>query len=181
MSRAYKILPPYTYTDYIKWEGKWELIEGIPHAMSPMPGLRHQDVAGNIYLLFRQALQQSHCDCKAFLPLDYKIAEDTVVQPDVLVVCNPDLDLKNLEKPPVLVVEVLSPSTALKDRNTKYQLYQAEKIPYYLMIDLEKETIEVYSIADGLYQRVELNDNYLFTFHLTENCKMEVDLHQVWA
>lgn len=104
MTGANKILPHYTYADYIKWEGKWELIDGIPHAMSPMPGLRHQDVSGNIYLLLRQALQQNNFDCKAFLPLDYKIAEDTILQPDVLIVCNPNLHLKNLEKPPVLVV-----------------------------------------------------------------------------
>jgi Uma2 family endonuclease len=54
-----------------------------------------------------------------FLPLDYKIAEDTVVQPDVLVIGTPPLNSKVLEQTPALVAEVLSPSTALKDRNLK--------------------------------------------------------------
>jgi hypothetical protein len=37
MSNAIKILPHYTYADYVQWEGKWEVIDGVPHAMSPAP------------------------------------------------------------------------------------------------------------------------------------------------
>ena len=41
-------LPHYTYEDYVQWEGRWELIKGIPYAMVPMPALRHQELCQNI-------------------------------------------------------------------------------------------------------------------------------------
>lgn len=46
---AYKILPHYIYEDYCRWEGQWELIDGIPYAMSPASNIRHQDISGNLY------------------------------------------------------------------------------------------------------------------------------------
>ncbi|HZH65515.1 MAG TPA: hypothetical protein VEY10_11550 [Flavisolibacter sp.] len=52
MSGAVKILPYYTYEDYVQWEGKWELIDGIPHAMSPAPTPKHQIIANTLGALF---------------------------------------------------------------------------------------------------------------------------------
>jgi Uma2 family endonuclease len=181
MPSAYKILPHYTYEDYCRWEGKWELIDGIPHAMSPLPGLRHQDVSGNLYMLFRQALQQRGCSCKVFLPLDYKISDDTVVQPDLLIVCNPELKETRLEKPPVLVAEILSPSTALKDRNTKFHLYQSEKVPYYIIVDADKNEIEIYKMGNEGYKLVNSNSSGPFTFQLTPECSIDIQLKEIWS
>jgi hypothetical protein len=48
MGNAGKILPHYTYDDYVHWEGKWELIDGIPYAMSPAPVPKHQVVSNNL-------------------------------------------------------------------------------------------------------------------------------------
>ncbi len=48
MNSGFKILPYYTYDDYCKWEGRWEIIDGIPHAMSPAPNPKHQAVGANI-------------------------------------------------------------------------------------------------------------------------------------
>lgn len=48
MSSDIKILPHYTYDEYCQWEGRWELIEGIPYAMSPAPSPRHQWISANI-------------------------------------------------------------------------------------------------------------------------------------
>jgi len=52
MSSGVKILPHYTYQDYIQWEGKWELIDGIPHSMSPALTPQHQLIANNLGALF---------------------------------------------------------------------------------------------------------------------------------
>jgi hypothetical protein len=54
MSTAAKILPSYTYEDYLHWEGRWELIDGIPYAMSPFPAPRHQRIANNTWYLRKQ-------------------------------------------------------------------------------------------------------------------------------
>jgi Uma2 family endonuclease len=115
MAPAVKILPHYTYDEYCKWEGRWELIEGIPYAMSPAPAPRHQWVSSNIKGEIRNAIRTSGCgNCKVYDFIDIKISEDTVLQPDAIVVCK-EINKPFLDFPAALVVEVLSPSTALKD------------------------------------------------------------------
>jgi hypothetical protein len=69
MPAAYKTLPQYTYADYLHWEGNWEIIDGIPHAMSPAPGMRHHHISGKLYLALSNALAASPCNCTAFYPL----------------------------------------------------------------------------------------------------------------
>src|SRR5450432_1494097 len=108
MSNAIKILPHYTYADYVQWEGKWEVIDGIPYAMSPAPVPKHQVVAGNMHAEFRQQLKKCN-KCKVYQPIDYLVQEDTIFQPDLLVVCD-TISKKYLDFPPVLVAEVLSPA-----------------------------------------------------------------------
>jgi hypothetical protein len=88
MPGAVKILPHYTYDDYVNWEGKWELIDGIPYAMSPAPIPEHQITATNLSAEFRFQLKRC-MHCKVMQPIDYRIREDTVFQPDVLVACKP--------------------------------------------------------------------------------------------
>ena len=86
MSNAFKILPHYTYEDYVQWEGKWEVIDGIPYAMSPSPMPKHQLISANLIAEFRQQLKKC-TTCKVYQPIDYLVAEDTILQPDMLIVC----------------------------------------------------------------------------------------------
>ncbi len=152
MSSPVKILPHYTYTDYIKWEGQWELIEGIPYAMSPAPSPRHQWISANIKAEIRGALKKTGCKkCKVYDFIDIKVTEDTVVQPDAVVVCK-EITEPFLDFPASLVVEILSPATAMKDRNNKFFIYQSQKIPYYIIIDVDKNEIEIYKLGkEGKY------------------------------
>ena len=111
MSIADKYRPHYTYEDYCLWEGRWELIEGMPYAMSPAPNSRHQWIATELGAKFSQALKGCK-KCKVYQPIDWKITDDTVVQPDLSIVCKPFNTIIYLDFPPSLVVEILSPSTA---------------------------------------------------------------------
>jgi hypothetical protein len=52
MTIAEKYRPHYTYEDYCEWEGRWEIIEGMPYAMSPVPSFRHQLVQSRLMNLF---------------------------------------------------------------------------------------------------------------------------------
>jgi hypothetical protein len=83
---AIKILPHYTYSDYLHWEGKWEVIEGIPYAMSPAPVPAHQRISSNLSIEFGNPLKQCN-KCNIYQPIDYLISEDTILQPDLLIVC----------------------------------------------------------------------------------------------
>ena len=110
-----KYLPHCTYEDVKHWEGRWALIQGIPYAMSPQPSFQHQRVSQCIAYELERALEGC-TQCRAVLPVGRKIAEDTIVQPDNMLVCREVTNQSYLEKPPVLVFEVLSASTEQKDR-----------------------------------------------------------------
>ena len=130
MGIAEKYIPHYTYADWLHWEGRWELMEGHPIAMSPLPVPEHQRVASALRTEFTLALRKIGCkDCKAYEPLDYKISEETILEPDVLIVCG-KINKNYLDFPPALVAEVLSPSTEDRDRNVKYNFYEQEGIKY---------------------------------------------------
>ena len=98
-----KILPNYTYEDYCQWEGRWEVIEGIPYAMTPMPSPKLQSIASRLSNIFIEAIEASNCNCTVYQPIDVKIAENTIVNPDILIVCKP-IKKQFLDFPPELVV-----------------------------------------------------------------------------
>ncbi|MFT4095141.1 MAG: Uma2 family endonuclease [Niabella sp.] len=180
MNSPYKILPHYTYKEWALWEGKWELIDGIPHAMSPSPVPRHQRLASELNTELNLALRNSKCGkaCKVYEPIDYKISEDTILIPDILIVCN-EIKKPYLDFAPALVVEILSPSTALKDRNTKYQLYEQEQVKYYLIADPDKETIEVYTLTDNKYVLQPFTAS--FVFELEKGCSITVPFNHIFS
>ena len=172
-----KEIPHYTYDDYVHWEGRWELIEGHPIAMSPLPRPKHQEISASLIIEFGQALKKGCKKCKVYDPLDYKINEDTIVQPDLLIVC------KKITKPfldfaPCLIVEVLSPSTAIRDRNTKYKIYQQQGVKYYLIVDADAKSIEIYSLTNGTYAIQSLQENK-FDFLFDDDCSVKIDFNEI--
>lgn len=178
MSAIEKIIPYYTYEDYKHWEGQWELIDGLPFAMSPSPIYNHQLVASNLLALFWTALEK--CSrCKVLQPLDYIVKNDTVLQPDMIVVCK-EVRSDYLDFAPSLVCEVVSPSTALKDRHTKYNIYQSQKIPYYIMLSPKTEEVEVYVLNEnGNYILAEKGGDVKFSFRF-EDCEAGIEFGRIW-
>ncbi|MEO6538168.1 MAG: Uma2 family endonuclease [Ferruginibacter sp.] len=181
MHSAVKILPHYTYEEYCLWEGRWELIEGIPYARSPAPSPRHQWISSNIKYELKDAIKKSGCkNCKVYDFIDIKVAEDTILQPDAVVVCK-EITKPFLDFPATLIVEILSPSTAIKDRNNKFTIYQAQKIPYYLIIDVDKNEIEIYHLKEnGKYELQKNNSAPFYDFHLESDCSIDVMLNNIW-
>jgi Uma2 family endonuclease len=178
MGLAEKYLPHYTYEDWLHWEGRWELIEGHPIAMSPMPVPEHQRVAAELITELILALRKSGCkDCKAYDSLDYKITEDTIFEPDVLVICG-KINKSYLDFPPVIIAEILSKSTEEKDRSIKYYYYEQEGVRYYLMVDVKKKSLEIYELVKGKYQLQPYQNS--FEFQLDENCKISPQLNNIW-
>lgn len=177
MRLSNQIIPHYTYDDYIQWEGRWELIEGHPIAMSPMPIPAHQQLSANLIYEFKDELKKKCKDCKVFSPLDYKVSEDTTIQPDVLIVCG-TIKKSYLDFPPVLTVEILSPSTTLRDRNTKYAIYQEQEVKYYLIVDADKKVVEIYRLMDRRYELQSYVNG--FGFQLSETCVISPLLDNIW-
>ncbi len=178
MNAAPILLPNYTVADWEQWEGRWELIHGVPYAMSPAPNLNHQRVASNALIAFGNALEG--CDgCYASQPVDYKIADNTVLEPDMLVLCGKQ-EGQFVTEPPALVLEVLSKRTASKDRFVKFHYYQQEGVPYYLIVDPRKRSVEVYQMRDDEYARVFEGETGVFEFSFPDGCSAVVDLARFW-
>lgn len=179
MSQVEKYRPYYTYQDYLGWEGRWELIDGMPYAMSPAPHPRHQRIVSNLHHLFHLAIDDLPCQqCSVYDFIDWKISEDTVIQPDLLVVCNFSEETGYLTFPPELIIEVLSPSSAIKDRREKFDIYQQQKVKYYLIIDPAFNKIEIFLLKNGLYEIATVNPPS-FTFDFP-GCSAIVDFGEAF-
>ena len=126
------------------------------------------------------AIKKEDCEiCRAYDPLDYKIAEDTIFQPDILVVCKPIVK-PFLDFAPNLVVEILSPSTALRDRHTKFDLYESSGVKYYIIVDPEKEIFELYELKAGKFIVKQQLAVEPAQFSFDEDCTIAVKLDEVW-
>ena len=171
-------LPHYTYDDYLLWKGRWEMIGGIPYAMTPAPAVEHQQISQNIAHDLVDALDNCK-QCQALLPVDWKISEDTVVQPDNLVVCYPP-EGKYLTKAPTLVFEILSKSTAQKDRKTKYDIYEREGVKYYVIVDPIEHIAKVFELASGRYKKLIDAGEEMVAFDLGP-CEIQLDFGRIWV
>ncbi|GGI44039.1 hypothetical protein GCM10008018_05110 [Paenibacillus marchantiophytorum] len=149
----------HTYQDWQTWDGAWELINGKPYNMSPAPTSLHQFIVGELHFALRTFFQNQ--SCYVFVaPFDIFFSEnedyespDHVTQPDLSVVCSKDQINKNgCLGAPTLIIEVLSPSTALKDFNEKFNLYQKYGVQEYWIVDPGNRTVHVYSLQDGSFQ-----------------------------
>ncbi len=170
-------LPHYGYQDYLQWEGRWELIAGIPYAMTPAPSVRHQSISGRIDRLLQEALEECQ-GCRALLPVDWKIDEDTVVQPDNLVIRH-EPQHAYLTRAPVLIFEVLSPNTARKDKITKFALYEREGVRHYVIVDPDEKVAKVYRRHQGRYIKVTDAVEERCAFDLGD-CSIELDFSRIW-
>jgi len=144
----------YTYRDYLTWPDgeRWEVIGGEALSMTPSPSFSHQWVVGRLYALLVAALR-GHACVPCVSPLDVVLSEANVVQPDVLVVCDRSkITPRGIVGAPDLVVEVLSASTALRDRRDKRDLYQRFGVREYLLVDAEARVVEHFVLRDdGTY------------------------------
>jgi Uma2 family endonuclease len=152
----------HTYGEYLTWpEGSYaELINGIAYLRGPpAPSRRHQEVAGELYLQIRLAL-----DGKAarvyVAPFDVRLPRhgetdeliDTVVQPDVLIVRDLwKLDPRGMRGAPDWVAEVLSPSTASHDKLTKIPVYERAGVTEAWLVDPVERTLQIHHLQDGAY------------------------------
>ncbi len=173
-----KYIPHYTYEDYKNWEGRWELIEGIPFAMSPAPTVKHQLLSNKIAWQLEEKLKDCK-ECKALLPVDWKISHDTVVQPDNLVICYPLEDKPYITKSPAIIFEVISKSTQEKDEKIKFEIYEREGVKYYVLVYPEDRLAKVFKLINGKYSKLIDATNETVKFDL-KNCEIDFDFSKIW-
>lgn len=191
-----------TVEQYLTWpeDGpRYELIDGVPFEMNA-PGYDHQKIVASLHVELelhqRERLKsgggagEPPCDILES-PIDVILSDISVVQPDLIVVCDPTIVVNGrVRGAPDLVVEVLSPSTAAKDRKHKRRLYETAGVPQYLLIDPAYRFAELYSLdADGRYPESDmlLADNTLtlqvapgfnLTFHDLFGWPLQIEARQ---
>jgi Uma2 family endonuclease len=128
---------------------KYEVIDGTLMVSRNAPGERHHDCAATLYVMFREACPPGLKPMIA--PFEYRPSEIHSVQPDVMIVRRSGGDLDYLAVPPVLVVEVLSPSTQRYDRTKKWDLYRRTGVEHYWIVDPVGPSIEAFRLVDDEY------------------------------
>ena len=168
----------YTLDDYRHWEGDWELIRGMPLAMSPSPTIEHQRVSGRLFVQLAAALEPC-LNCEALYEIDVEFSDDTLTRPDVIVVCQPSHG-ERITHAPMLIAEVISPRTARRDEQTKFQLYQEEGVGHYILLYPDQHKAKVYRLIDGAYRKLGDFQNEHGAFELPD-CVVDVDFSRLWS
>ncbi|MCF8150213.1 MAG: Uma2 family endonuclease [Burkholderiaceae bacterium] len=151
----------HTYAEYCSWpdDVRYELIDGVAYAMGPAPVRRHQGILLELARQVANILDGS--PCRPYIaPFDVRLPKsdeidndvDTVVQPDLVVVCDhAKLDDKGCRGAPDWVVEVLSPSTAGHDQILKRALYQRVGVREYWLVHPVDRIVTIYTLTAGSY------------------------------
>ena len=147
----------YTIEDWKMWDGRWELINGVAYDMTPAPNTDHQRIStrlnAGIFDALKEAKRKSGSgECEVFAAPTDVYLESGVVQPDLLVVCDPTkVSKRGIEGAPDLVVEILSPSTAGKDWSHKRWAYEAAGVREYLIVDPDELVGVLLQLESGRY------------------------------
>ena len=174
----------YTYADYhaLNEKGRWELIDGVAYMMAP-PLRVHQSISGELFRQLSNFLYGKSCKVYAApigVRLNASTTDDTVLQPDIVVVCDHSkLEDNGINGAPDMVVEILSPSSALHDTLTKFQLYQQAGVREYWIVNPDTKTVGSHILESGRYYVTNYGETSAIPVHILEDCV--ITLQDVFA
>ena len=180
----------YTLADALDWDehDRIELIYGDPVMMAP-PVRIHQKISRELFGQLYQYLKGKKCEVYS-APFAVRPFEedgdcpedvDTLVEPDISVVCDPGkLDDLGCKGAPDLVIEILSPSTRRHDRFTKFNLYQRAGVREYWIVDPDSKDVQSFVLEEGRYSAKDFRGaGETIRASVLEDC--EIDLSPVFA
>jgi Uma2 family endonuclease len=188
MSALPKEKRSFTYADYKDWELKegerFELIYGEAYAMSA-PNTMHQTISRELFGQFFIFLQGKPCQV-FYAPFDVRLfceedeSDDTVVQPDIMVICDKDkLGPEGCRGAPDLVIEILSPSNTAIEMERKLKLYQEAGVKEYWVVDPENNGLTVYRFQESAILTYTLKRDSSVTVGIFPD--LNINLKQVFA
>jgi Uma2 family endonuclease len=127
-------------------------------------------------------LSQSALECEKCMvvgEMDWKINDETILRPDILLVCN-ERNEAYISKTPEIVVEVISPSTARRDEKFKFEIYENEKVLYYVMIYPSDCKAKIYKLKNGKFDKEGDFFKEAYTFE-DASCGAKVDFENVFS
>ena len=171
----------YTLTDYLSWTDDRirGLIDGVVKLMSPSANFRHQKICFNVNSEIQKIIDKNNSDYEVCQDLDVIFSDNTVVRPDVLVVCDASkLASGRCCGVPDLVVEIQSASTARYDLTEKFQTYEKFSVPEYWVIYPYENVIHVFKLqSDGKYAApVVYEKGAIPLFFISESCEVSHEI-----
>ena len=178
----------FTYKDYVEWDLKegerYELIHGVAYAMSS-PNERHQAVLGAMFYQFYNLLLSN--PCKVYpAPFDVRLfyeedsSDDTVVQPDIIVICGKEkIGPEGCRGAPDLVIEILSPSNSAIEMEKKLQLYQEAGVREYWVVNPVHNGLAAYLFSNGAMSITQYKSKGKVPVAVLDG--LEINLDQVFA
>jgi Uma2 family endonuclease len=178
--------PYYTYADYLEWDedARYEIIDGKAY-MITAPSRIHQEISMALSAMLYNYLEGK--PCKVYLaPFSVRLfpeadqSDDTVLQPDITVVCDPSkLDDRGCNGAPDFIIEIISPSTVRQDRIVKFNKYREAGVREYWIADPGEKVVTAYTLKDGQYMAANYGDNGPMPVKIFPGC--EIDLKTVFA
>ncbi len=165
MSKELKDTAHQSYADYLQWSDRqYELIDGVAYFMTPVPTLAHQEIVGDVFRQVANALLDKQY--RVYMaPVDVRLVKhnatdesiDSVVQPDVFVVCDKaKLDRRGVQGAPHWILEVLSPVTAVHDMIKKRELYERYGVREYWLIHPIDRVLMIYQLQGNEFTKPEI-------------------------
>jgi Uma2 family endonuclease len=176
----------YTYADYLTWEGpeRYQIIYGEAFMMAA-PSLAHQSILMELSLQFGNWLRGKPCRVLA-APLDVRLfpeednSDDTVVQPDLLVVCDRTKFAKgSVNGSPDLAVGIVSPTTSKKEHFLKFGAYLDAGVREYWVIEPEKKLVQVHVYENGHFIYSDCKEDAVIRSVVLQG--FSIELKSLWA
>lgn len=170
----------YTYEDYRQLpEGApYELINGHL-VMSPALSPHHQIIQSNLFFVLSRFVRERDEGQVLTAPLDVRLSEETVLQPDIVFVDRSSLDIigeQDLDGPPDLVAEIVSPSTAHRDLTEKKRLYEEHDVREYWTVDPDQEVVEVFrNTENGFVQHTRVVEHGSVSSAVLEDFSVDLE------
>jgi Uma2 family endonuclease len=140
--------------------------------MTPSPFGKHQRLVARCSHVFIDALEKASCkDCEVFVELDWIVSDDTVVRPDLIIMCG-DIPETLAISTPKLVVEILSKSTRSRDLTSKFDLYEHHGVAFYLVLDPDTQETQMWELIDDSYCSRSSGGS----LQLSQNCSIRLSL-----
>lgn len=173
-----------TYDDYVLLPDdgyRYEILDG-DLVMTPAPNPRHQNVLLNLASVIREWVASADLGKVYIAPIDVLLERTIVVQPDLLFIQRERLQIvteRGIEGAPDLVVEILSPGTAQRDRLAKARIYARRGVGDYWIVDPDRRTLEAFHLAQKRYRKVaSLRGKH--TLHPVRFPNLVISLPDLW-
>lgn len=159
---------------------RYELVRGAL-LVTPSPRPRHQRISRKLTRLLEDYFDRIGRGEVFVAPTDVILTDEDVFVPDLLVVGDPkDVTDRAIEAPPILVVEILSPSTRKRDRGMKAERYAELGVPQYWIVDPEQERAECYRLEGGVFRLIAAGDGSATLAHPDWD-GLVLDLGVLWS